>query len=204
MASYTYNKWRIKEFAEQTGKTHGQLGSMVGVSNQGTTRGWLEGSSPNVGTIVKFANAARLSLLEFFEEDGIKMSELYTKVEKKPEIKETQSVIPTIEHVKEISRMEREHLKELMQKDIEIAKKELAMTDRIREKVKAEFNKDKEQIIESYEARLTDRDATIAKLQQQLAELTAQYKELESTKSEKSYLGFGSTTGLAEKPYGSK
>ena len=52
------------------------------------------------------------------------------------------------------------------------------MTDRIREKIKGEFNEDKQQIIESYEERLRERDADVAKMQHQLAELTLQYKEL--------------------------
>lgn len=200
--AYTYNKWRIKEFAEESILTPSQLGKTVGITNLDTVNRWMEGSIPSVEVLVRFANGNNISLLEFFKENGEDMHKLYSKVESKADSKEETediaNVIPTITHVQEIARIEKEHLKELMQKEIDLAKKEVEMTDRIREKVKAEFNKDKEQIIESYEARLTDRDNTIAKLQQQLAELTAQYKELESAQSEKGYLGFGGVTGLAE------
>lgn len=201
--SYEYNKWRIKEFAEATGKTPYQLGALAGITNLNNPKGWLEGKTPNVNTLVKFANGSGISLLEFFSEDGIPMSERYSQAEI-PAHTDDISTIPLIEHVREVSRMEKEHLAELMQKDIDLAKKEMEMSDRIREKVKAEYNRDKEQIIGSYESRLTERDNTIARLQQQLAELTAQYKELESARSEKGYLGFGGVTGLAEKPYGSR
>lgn len=206
--AYTYNKWRIKEFAEESRLTPSQLGKTVGITNLDTVNRWMEGSIPSVEVLVRFANGNNLSLLEFFKENGEDMHKLYSKVEPEAESKgksdDIVNVIPAITHVQEIARIEKEHLKELMQKEIDLAKKEVEMFDCIREKVKDEFNKDKEQIIESYEARLTDRDATIARLQQQLAELTVQYKELESAKSEKSYLGFGGVTGLAEKPYGSR
>lgn len=200
--AYTYNKWRIKEFAEESGLTPSQLGKTVGITNLDTVNRWMEGSIPSVEVLVRFANGNNLSLLEFFKENGEDMHKLYSKVEPEAESKkETDdivNVIPAITHVQEIARIEKEHLKELMQKEIDLAKKEVEMSDNIREKVKAEFNKDKEQIIESYEARLTDRDNTIARLQQQLAELTVQYKELESEQREKGYMGYGGMKGLAE------
>lgn len=200
--AYTYNKWRIKEFAEESRLTPSQLGKTVGITNLDTVNRWMEGSIPSVEVLVRFANGNNLSLLEFFKENGEDMHKLYSKVEQETESKgksdDIVNVIPAITHVQEIARIEKEHLKELMQKEIDLAKREVEMSDNIREKVKAEFNKDKEQIIESYEARLTDRDATIARLQQQLAELTVQYKELESEQREKGYMGYGSMKGLAE------
>lgn len=200
--AYTYNKWRIKEFAEESGLTPSQLGKTVGITNLDTVNRWMEGSIPSVEVLVRFANGNNLSLLEFFKENGEDMHKLYSKVESKVDSKEKSedivNVIPAITHIQEIARIEKEHLKELMQKEIDLAKKEVEMFDCIREKVKDEFNKDKEQIIESYEARLTDRDNTIARLQQQLAELTVQYKELESEQREKGYMGYGSMKGLAE------
>lgn len=203
--SYQYNKWRIKEFAENSDLTQCQIGRAVGITNPETISRWMEGSIPNVEVLVRFANRHQVPLLEFFSENGEPMHKLYSKVDSKVEsnvdskekAEGIENSISTIEHIKEIARMEKEHLKELMQKDIDLAKKEVEMADRIREKIKDEFNKDKEQIIDSYESRLSDRDATIAKLQQQLAELTLQYKELES-KSEKGYMGFGGVTGVAE------
>lgn len=206
LMSYQYNKWRIKEFAENSDLTPCQLGRAVGITNLDTVSRWMEGSIPSVEVLVRFANRHHVPLLEFFSENGEPMHKLYSKVDSKVESnvdskEKTEGIensISTIEHIKEIARMEKEHLKELMQKDIDLAKKEVEMTDRIREKIKGEFNEDKQQIIESYESRLSDRDATIAKLQQQLAELTLQYKELEAARSEKSYVGYGGVTGLAE------
>ena len=97
--------------------------------------------------------------------------------------------------------LEKQHLREMMQKDIDLAKKEIEMRDQIRRELKAEFEADKQQIIESYEDRLRDRDNDVAKLQQQLAELTVQYRELESSQGEKGYYPKGTITGVAESAY---
>jgi hypothetical protein len=86
----------------------------------------------------------------------------------------------------------------MMQKDIDLARQEAKMREDIRRELKAEFEQDKQTLVDNYEARLRNRDADVAKLQQQLAELTLQYKELESARNEKSYLGYGGVTGLAE------
>lgn len=200
--SFNYNKSRFKEFAYETGKTSGQIGRIVGITNPTTPQGWLNGGDIRVETLLRFVSKTGIHLLEFFQEDGKPMHELYTKVSDSPKNEDIQSSISSIEHVREMAELEKQHLKEMMQKDIDLAKKEVEMTDRIREKVKAEFDKDRQQIIESYEARLRSRDNDVAKLQQQLAELTAQYKELETMNREGGYFPKGTITGLAEKPYG--
>ena len=198
--AYIYNKWRLKEFAEKTGKTVSQMGGVVGISNMETVRGWLEGKNPRVDTVVKFASNAGINLLEFFEEDGIRMDEIYSKGEK-VEVEEPTDTISYVEHLRQVSDMEKTHIKEMMQKDIDLAKKEVEMREQIRRELKAEFEADKRQIIESYEDRLRERDNDVAKLQQQVAELTVQYKELESSQGEKGYYPKGTITGVAESAY---
>lgn len=201
--SYSYNKWKFKEFAEATGKTHGQIGRMVGVTNSETTEKWINGGVPNIGTIVKFANAAQISILEFFYENGTLMSELYSKSKNGTDQEHISNSIDSIIHIREISNLEKKHIKEMMQKDIDLARQEAKMREEIRRELKAEFEQDKQTLVDNYEARLRSRDADVAKLQQQLAELTLQYKELES-KTEKGYMPYGTVTGVADKPYGMK
>ena len=48
LMSYQYNKWRIKEFAENSDLTPCQLGRAVGITNLDTVSRWMEGSIPSV------------------------------------------------------------------------------------------------------------------------------------------------------------
>ena len=102
-----------------------------------------------------------------------------------------------------MAELEKKHIREMMQKDIDLARQEAKMREEIRRELKAEFEQVKQTLVDNYEARLRNRDADVAKLQQQLAELTLQYKELES-KTEKGYMPYGTVTGVADKPYGMK
>lgn len=195
--SYLYNKERIKEFIQSSGLTPMAVGRKVGVFNTETCNNWAKGSDIRVSTLLKIAEAYGIDLLEFFIEDGEKMSETYGKKRgEAPPPVAPEGNINYIDYIKEVSEMEKRHLRELMQKDIDLAKKEVEMAERIREKVRQETAADKQQIIDSYEARLTDRDKTIGQLQQQLAELSAQYKELEASGG-KGFRPYG-VTGMAE------
>ena len=73
-----------------------------------------------------------------------------------------------------MAELEKKHIREMMQKDIDLARQEVKMREEIRRELKAEFEQDKQTLVDNYEARLRSRDADVAKLQQQLAELTLQ------------------------------
>lgn len=208
--SYKYNNTRIKEFAESKGIGGRTIANKMGMTNDLAPRGWINCTEKiYMHHFINFINTFGFDIHEFFYQDGVLMSEAFKEENSKCSDEPSSQSVPTdttaleLAHVKEMAELEKKHIREMMQKDIDLARQEVEMTDRIREKVKREFEQDKQQIIESYEERLRERDADVAKLQQQLAELTLQYKELES-KTEKGYMPYGGVTGLAEKPYGMK
>ena len=84
-----------------------------------------------------------------------------------------------INHVKEISELEKTHIKELAEKEIECVRKIGEMRENIRREMKSEFNQDKEEITTKYEKKLEQKDSEIVELRQKLVELQTQYKELE-------------------------
>lgn len=208
--SYKYNNTRIKEFAESKGIGGRTIANKMGMTNDLAPRGWINCTEKiYMHHFINFINTFGFDIHEFFYQDGVLMSEAFKEENSKCSDEPSSQSVPTdttaleLAHVKEMAELEKKHIREMMQKDIDLARKEVEMTDRIREKVKREFEQDKQQIIESYEERLRERDADVAKLQRQLAELTLQYKELES-KTEKGYMPYGGVTGVAEKSYGMK
>jgi hypothetical protein len=208
--SYKYNNTRIKEFAESKGIGGRTIANKMGMTNDLAPRGWINCTEKiYMHHFINFINTFGFDIHEFFYQDGVLMSEVIKDENSKCSNESSSQSVPTdttaleLAHVKEMAELEKKHIREMMQKDIDLARQEVEMTDRIREKVKREFEQDKQQIIESYEERLRERDADVAKLQQQLAELTLQYKELES-KTEKGYMPYGGVTGVAEKSYGMK
>lgn len=210
LMSYKYNNTRIKEFAEKNKLSGRAIATRMGMSNDLAPRGWI-GCTEKIYMhhFINFINTFGFDIHEFFYQDDVLMSETENGKNTKCSDESGSQSVPSgnsaseLAHVKEMAELEKKHIREMMQKDIDLARKEVEMTDRIREKVKREFEQDKQQIIESYETRLRERDADVAKLQQQLAELSLQYKELESN-SEKGFMPYGGMTGVAEKPYGSR
>lgn len=213
--TYKYNNSRIKEFAEKKGFGGRTIANKLKMSNDKAPRSWLAGAETiRMDHFLKFVNTFKIDIREFFYKDDILMSEATetpcaTENTFCSQQEGTQKVSSTeldmvVSHIQEKAELEKKHIREMMQKDLELSHKEVELRKEIRKELKAEYNQDKEKIIESYETRLRERDADVARLQQQLAELTAQYKELESAQREKGYLGFGGVTGLAEKPYGSR
>ena len=207
---YKYNNTRIKEFAESKKIGGRTIANKMGMTNDTAPRGWIACTEKiYMHHFINFINTFGFDIHEFFYQDGVLMSEAQKDENKKCSSESEAQTVPAdtsaleLAHVKEISELEKKHIREMMQKDLELSRKEIELRNQIRQELKAEYNQDKQVLVDNYEHRLRERDADVARLQQQLAELTAQYKELESAR-EKGYLGFGGVTGLAEKPYGSR
>ena len=66
-------------------------------------------------------------------------------------------------HLQAVADLEKSHIRELMQKDIDLAKKEASIREEIRREMRDEY------------------ESQIATLRNQLLDLTAQYRELELT-----------------------
>lgn len=208
--SYKYNNTRIKEFAELKRFGGRSIANRMKMKNDLAPRGWIACTEKiYMHHFINFINTFGLDIHEFFYQDGVLMSDAIKEENSKcSEELASQSVLTDttaleLAHVKEMAELEKKHIKEMMQKDIDLARQEAKMREEIRRELKAEFEQDKQTLVDNYEARLRSRDADVAKLQQQLAELTLQYKELES-KTEKGYMPYGTVTGVADKPYGMK
>lgn len=217
--AYTYNKYRIKEFTEQKGFGGRTIANKLGMSNDKAPRGWIAGSELiRMDHFLNFVNTFHLNLLEFFMDDGIRMDTQQTEAvpEENTTCSEPATSVPTSDDsdfrfrlMTEMAELKVRHTRELMQKDIDLARKELElakrerdMSEKIRAELKKEFEQDRQQLVESYENRLTKRDETIGKLQIQLAELTAEYKELENaSQKDNSYLPMSNSGGVAERGY---
>ena len=179
--SYKYNNTRIKEFAKSRGIGGRTLANKMGMSNDLAPRGWIAGSEKiSMHHFINFINTFGFDIHEFFYQDGVLMSETQKAENSKCSEEASTQSVPTdstaieLAHVKEMAELEKKHIKEMMQKDIDLARQEAKMREEIRRELKAEFEQDKQTLVDNYEARLRSRDADVAKLQQQLAELTLQ------------------------------
>ena len=196
--AYLYNAEKIKEFAQERGMGGRTIANKLNMSNDKAPRGWLEGNKQiRMDHFLNFVNTFKLDLLDFFTQDGSPLSKAQNNAQA---TENTFCSVPEsvaelkIAHIQAMADMEKEHLREMMQKDIDLAQKELLLNEKIRKQLKAEFADDKQQIIDSYEERLTERDKLIGQLQQQVAELTA-------AQEPKKVLGYASITGVAERGY---
>ena len=208
--SYKYNNTRIKEFAEKNKLSGRAIATHMEMSNDLAPRGWIACTEKiYMHHFINFINTFGFDIHEFFYQDNVLMSEGENSKNTICSNESGSQSVPSdnsdlkLAHVKEISELEKKHIREMMQKDIDLARQEAKMREEIRRELKAEFEQDKQTLVDNYEARLRSRDADVAKLQQQLAELTLQYKELES-RTEKGYMPYGGVTGVADKPYGMK
>lgn len=195
--AYKYNNTRIKEFAEAEKIGGRTIANRMNMSNDLAPRGWIACTEKiYMHHFINFVNTFGLNIHEFFYEDGVLMSDTDKDNNRKCSSSKNTQTVPTdtaaieLAHVKEMAEVEKKHIREMMQKEVEFSRKEIELRKQIRQELKEEFNTDKQQIINSYEARLTDRDNTIARLQQQLSE--------EAQKKEKGFGNFRGTYGVAE------
>lgn len=179
--SYKYNNTRIKEFAELRRFGGRSIANRMNMKNDLAPRGWIACSETiHMHHFINFINTFGLDIHEFFYQDGVLMSEAIKKENSKCSDEPSSQSVPTdttvleLAHVKEMAELEKKHIREVMQKDIDFARQEAKMREEIRRELKAEFEQDKQTLIDNYEARLRSRDADVANLQQQLAELTLQ------------------------------
>lgn len=195
--AYKYNNTRIKEFAEAEKIGGRTIANRMNMSNDLAPRGWIACTEKiYMHHFINFVNTFGLDIHEFFYEDGVLMSDTNKDKNRKCSSSKNAQTVPTdttaieLAHVKEMVEVEKKHIREMMQKEVEFSRKEIELRKQIRQELKEEFNTDKQQIINSYEARLTDRDNTIARLQQQLSE--------EAQKGEKGFGNYRGTYGVAE------
>ena len=174
--SYQFNEQRFSQLCAELNFNNVTLQAHLGMTNTTPINRWRNGEHMYSKHIVRVCNAFGISPAEFFLQDGqpfdapdlaptvctnsdaqnvqiMHMQQEMTYIKEKAELER--------QHLQEIADMKCEHTKELMTKEVELARREASMRESIRAEVKAEYEKE------------------IATLRSQLLELSAQYKELE-------------------------
>lgn len=165
MGEYRYNELAFATLCEKKGLRNVDLKKMLGMTNTDTINRWRRGEAIRSDAMANICTALGVAPDTFFTLDGQPLCEVG---EQKPISAQEKSqnvqlllLQQEMQFKEQIAAMEREHLRELMQKDIEVAKKEADMREEIRTAIKQEY------------------ESEITRLRTQLIELSAQYKELE-------------------------
>ncbi len=171
---YTFNFTRFPQLKEERNLSVYRIKKDIHRTSPEGIQRWLDGAELRGEDIVDVCNAYGLSPIEFFLCDGQPMvteSNSETDTTSESEILKLQLQLTTERaemektHLQAVSDLEKAHIRELMQKDIDLAKKEATIREEIRREMRDEY------------------ESQIATLRNQLLDLTAQYRELELTSS---------------------
>lgn len=139
---YQFNKNRFLELCNEKNLNLNNIKKALGMSNPKAIISWREGGDIRSEHLMRICNAYDVSPAEFFFNDG---QLLVTTLESNKGTNEfshdTQIALMNqeIQFIKQKADLECEHLRQLMQKDIDWAKKELKLREEIREEIKAEY-----------------------------------------------------------------
>ena len=129
--SYKYNNTRIKEFAESKGIGGRTIANKMGMTNDLAPRGWINCTEKiYMHHFINFINTFGFDIHEFFYQDGVLMSDAIKEENSKCSEEPSSQSVPTdttaleLAHVKEMAELEKKHIREMMQKDIDLARQE--------------------------------------------------------------------------------
>lgn len=174
--SYSFNEKKFSQLCEDRHLNNVMLQELLGMTNTTPINNWRGGGRMYSSHIVRVCNAFNISPAEFFlqDEEPLHAPELepttcngdsqYMQVHQTVAHVEEKAKIEK-QYMKEISDMKCEHIRELMQKDIDLARREAEIREEIRREMRDEY------------------ESQITTLRNQLLDLTAQYRELELTSS---------------------
>lgn len=169
---YSFNFTRFKKLKEERNLSVYRIKKDINRTSPEGIQRWLAHGELRGEDIVDVCNAYGISPIEFFLCDGQPMiteSNSETDTTSESEILKLQLQLTTERaemektHLQAVADLEKAHIRELMQKDIDLAKKEAAIREEIRREMRDEY------------------ESQIATLRNQLLDLTAQYRELELT-----------------------
>lgn len=165
MGEYRHNELAFAELCEKKGLRNVDLKKILGMTNTDTINRWRRGEAIRSDAMANICTALGVEPGAFFTLDGQPLCEVS---EQKPISAQEKSqnvklllLQQEMQFKEQIASMEREHLRELMMKDVDLAKREVELREDIRSNVKKEYEEE------------------IDRLRTQLIELSAQYKELE-------------------------
>jgi len=149
---YSFDSGRFAQIMKERKLKKTPFARQLGLSNPDTVQNWLDGKKIESTHLVMICNALGVSPSEFFREDGKPIAapqkgEMTSTPDKNEtpdasnELMKQQLERAEVEkqHMEEISNMKCEHIRELMQKDIDLAKKEVRLREEIRKEIKAEY-----------------------------------------------------------------
>ena len=168
---YEFNSARFSQLRDERNLSIYRIKKDIHRTNPEGIQRWLDGAELRGEDIVDVCNAYNIPPTEFFLCDGHPMvceNKSETGIPEESKILKVQLQMVTTEraeiekqHLQAIADLEKAHIKELMQKDIDLARREITIREEIRREMKAE-----------YETQITN-------LRTQLTDLTVQYRELE-------------------------
>lgn len=140
---YQFNKNRFLELCNEKNLNLNNIKRALGMSNPKAIISWREGGDIRSEHLMRICNAYDVSPAEFFLIDGESMEgvNLKPKEELDDLSHETKYLLmqQEIQFIRQKAEMECNHLQELMQKDIDLARKEVRLREEIREEIKAEY-----------------------------------------------------------------
>ena len=167
---YTFNFTRFPQLKEERNLSVYRIKKDIHRTSPEGIQRWLDGAELRGEDIVDVCNAYGISPIEFFLCDGQPMvteSNSETDTTSESEILKLQLQLTTERaemektHLQAVADLEKAHIKELMQKEIDLAKRENETREAIRKEMRDEY------------------EGQLSALRTQLLELTSQYRELE-------------------------
>lgn len=164
---YTFNGKRVSQYMADNNLSLNRVMKDTKKTNNVTVAKWRDGEVMRGEDILVFCNAYDVNPAEFFLEYE---QPLLDEGKRKPHERESDKqkldnalLQQQMTFITERAELEKTHLRELMQKDIDLARREADLRDTIRREMREEY------------------EEQIQSLRSQLIDLTAQYRELELT-----------------------
>lgn len=171
---YEFNSARFSQLRDERNLSIYRIKKDIHRTNPEGIQRWLDGAELRGEDIVDVCNAYNIPPTEFFLCDGHPMAcetKSETGMPEESKILKVQLQMVTTEraeiekqHLQTIADLEKAHIRELMQKDIDLAKKEASIREEIRREMRDEY------------------EEQIHNLRSQLLDLTTQYHKLDLKK----------------------
>lgn len=153
---YEFNTTRFANLMKERNLKKTRVAGMLGRSQSITVQRWMDGESIEGRHIVEICNKFDINPAEFFLCDGVSIilpekTEITSDANNVVAMDVQQALLQqqvafitereTLDkqHIQAIANLEKKHIRELMQKDIDLAKKEVKLREEIREEIKTEY-----------------------------------------------------------------
>lgn len=140
---YQFNKNKFLELCNEKNLNINNIKKALEMSNAKAINSWRAGGGIRSEHLMRICNAYDVSPAEFFLKDGEPLEAVNWEPKEESDglSQNTKFLLmqQEIQYIKQKAEMECNHLRELMQKDIDLAKKEVKLREEIREEIKNEY-----------------------------------------------------------------